>query len=319
MEIKPPIDLGHRIHLIDGFDLGVPERTGTYVVQEEKLTLIETCASPSIPYILEGLKQLDISLEEIKYIIVTHIHLDHAGGAGLLMQKCPNAKLVVHPKGAKHLADPSRLIQGARAVYGDQFDELFDPIVPVPEEKLIVKGDEETLEIGEHCTLTFYNTPGHANHHFSIFDPVSNGIFTGDTVGIQYKQVEKFGFQLFLPTTTPNQFDPEKMTRSMKKIKDMNVSRIYFGHFGMTKNVQEVYRQLGEWIPFFAETGEQVMKEGKGIDDISARLLSSISEKLDTHHVPSNHPVYEIIKMDLKVCAMGIADYLQKKQKAEAK
>lgn len=139
--MNKPIDLGHRIQLIDGYDLGIPGRTGTYVIQEEQLTIVETSASPSVPYILEGFKALGINPSDLKYIILTHIHLDHAGGAGLLLESCPHAKVIVHPKGARHLARPERLIQGARAVYGDKFDELFDPIIPIPEDKLITKAD----------------------------------------------------------------------------------------------------------------------------------------------------------------------------------
>jgi glyoxylase-like metal-dependent hydrolase (beta-lactamase superfamily II) len=118
MKNTKPLDLGKQIHLIDGFDLGMPGRTGTYVIQEEQLTLIETGPSPSVPYVLQGLRDLGLSPEDVKYIIVTHIHLDHSGGAGLLLKDCPNATVVVHPRGARHLADPSRLIESARSVYG---------------------------------------------------------------------------------------------------------------------------------------------------------------------------------------------------------
>src|SRR5699024_1559836 len=156
-----------------------------YVIGEEALTLVETGPSPSVKYIKQGMEDLGFTLDQVQYIIVTHIHLDHAGGAGLFIQACPNATIVVHPKGARHLADPKRLASSARAVYGDSFQELFEPIVPVPEERLLVKGEGDTLKIGPDCTLTFYDTPGHAKHHFSIYDPVSNGIFTGDTVGIR--------------------------------------------------------------------------------------------------------------------------------------
>ncbi len=114
---KNPINLDDNISFFDVFDLGMENRTGTYVIHDEKLTIVETSASPSIPYLLEGLKKLEIDPSEIHYIIVTHIHLDHAGGAGLLLKECPNAKVIVHPRGFRHLIDPSRLIAGARAVY----------------------------------------------------------------------------------------------------------------------------------------------------------------------------------------------------------
>ena len=312
MQQKQPLHLGNRIHLIDGFDLGMPGRTGTYVIEEDQLTLIETGPSPSVPHILEGLKQLGLDPVDVKYIIVTHIHLDHAGGAGLLLQHCPNATVVVHPRGARHLANPSRLINSARTVYGSKFDTLFDPIVPVPEDRLLVKEDGETLGIGADCTLQFWHTPGHAAHHFSIYDPVSNGLFTGDTAGVRYHQTNDVPFEFYLPSTSPNQFDPEATLASIRKYQDLQVDRIYFGHFGMTTHVEEVYEQVTDWLPRFVETGEQAMATGGDASDIAARLMSIVGPYLTERGVPENHDVYTVLKLDFDVCAMGIADYLRR-------
>ncbi|WP_134701570.1 MBL fold metallo-hydrolase [Ammoniphilus sp. YIM 78166] len=313
MSQNNPIDLGHRIHLIDGYDLGVPGRTGAYCILEDQLTIVETSASPSVPYILEGFRALGLNPLDLKYIIVTHIHLDHAGGAGLLLQSCPNAKVVVHPKGARHLAKPERLIQGARAVYGEDFDRLFDPILPVPEDKLIIKADGETLEIGPNCTLQFLDTPGHANHHFSIYDPVSKGIFTGDTVGVYYHQLADNGLSSFtLPSTSPNQFNPEAMLASMKRIQETGVERIYFGHFGVHQDPSEVYQHIEEWLPVFVEAGRQVVAENKDVKELSSRLYDKVSSYLIGEKVPADHPVFALIKMDLDVCSMGLIEYVNK-------
>ena len=205
MEKEYPVKLNERMYLIDGYDLGVAERTGIYVIDEEELTIVETGPSPSIKHIKQGLEALGFTLDQVKYIIVTHIHLDHAGGTGLLLQECPNATVVVYRKGARHIANPERLIAGAKAVYGDKFESLFDPILPIAEDRLLIKGEGDVLKIGPACTLQFLDTPGHAKHHFSIYDPVSNGIFTGDTIGVRYKQLVADGIDLFLPSTSPNQ------------------------------------------------------------------------------------------------------------------
>lgn len=317
MSTATPSDLGNRIYLIDGIDLGVPERTGTYVIQDENITLVETCASPSIPHILKGLEALHIQPEDVKYVIVTHVHLDHAGGAGLLMEKCPNAKLVVHPRGARHMIDPTRLIQGAKAVYGPQFDTLFNPILPIPEERVIVKDDEESLQIGADCRLLFLDTPGHANHHFSIYDPVSNGVFVGDTLGVQHKQTEEFGFKLYLPATSPNQFDPDKTLQSLERIKKLGVERIYFGHFSVAEDVNEVYTQIKYWLPIYVKTAEDVFREQKNVGELVKRLLDKITVVLDKYKVPKNHVIYNVLQMDLQVFSMGLLDYLSKKEKSE--
>lgn len=313
MRASEPLDLGQRIHLIDGFDWGMSERTGTYVLEEDELTLIETGPSPSVPHIRAGLAKLGYTTDQVKYVIVTHIHLDHAGGAGLFLQECPHAKLVVHPKGARHLADPSRLIAGAREVYRDQFEELFDPIVPVPEGRMIVKQDGETLQIGPNRVLEFLDSPGHAKHHFSIYDPVSNGMFTGDTAGVHYPQLLQAGVHLFLPSTSPNQFDPDEMLHSIERFRKRKLDRIYFGHFGMTEKVDEVYRQVTEWLPVFVAEGEQILSQDMGHEELANRLLIRVQNHLRSLGVADDHEGYGIVKLDLQVCAMGIVDYWKKK------
>ncbi len=304
--------LDDRIYLIDGFDLDVANRTGTYVIKEEELTLVETGPSPSVKYIKAGLATLGLSLDEVKYIIVTHIHLDHAGGAGLLLRECPNATIIVHPRGQRHLINPKKLAAGARAIYGDSFSDLFDPIVPVPEERLLVKGEGDTLKIGPNCTLEFWDTPGHAKHHISIYDPISNGMFTGDTVGVRYEQLVPNGVDLFLPSTSPNHFNPNEMEASIKRIREKNLDRIYFGHFGMTENTEEALNQASDWLDVYMEIGEQVLIEGKGYDVISQRLLVKIREHLREKGIPDEHEVYILINLDLQVGSLGIIDYFKK-------
>ncbi|MEC2159491.1 MBL fold metallo-hydrolase [Virgibacillus halodenitrificans] len=312
MHKKNPIRLGQRIHLIDGFDLDVPDRTGTYVIDEEELTLIETGPSPSVKYVKKGLEQLGFSLAQVKYIIVTHIHLDHAGGAGLLVKECPHAKVVVHPKGKRHLINPKKLAAGARAIYGESFSELFDPIVPIAEERLLIKENGDTLQIGPNCSLEFLDTPGHAKHHFSIYDPISNGMFTGDTVGIRYQQLINEGVGLFLPSTSPNQFSPHDMKSSIERMQKRNLSRIYFGHFGMTESPDKALRQVSEWLEIFMEEAEQVVDEEKGYDELSRRMLARVREYLRGKGIDDNHEVYILINLDMQVSALGIIDYYKK-------
>jgi glyoxylase-like metal-dependent hydrolase (beta-lactamase superfamily II) len=309
---KRLIDLENRIHLIDGYDLGVAGRTGTYVIREEQLTLVETSASPSVPYILQGLKELGLDPKDVRYIIVTHIHLDHSGGAGLLLKSCPNAKVVVHPKGARHLAHPERLIEGARTVFGEKFDELYDPILPIPEDRLITITDLDTLPIGPDCQLQFLDTPGHANHHFSIYDPVSNGIFTGDTIGVYYPELAQHGTALYLPSTSPNQFNPEAMMKSMERIRQLNVSRIYFGHFGMSEDPSEAYRQLEYWLPLFVKTAEQAFTEGRNEEVIGTLLFQLVQDWLTSRGISTNDRVCSMIQPEIEIGAQGLFDYLLK-------
>lgn len=304
--------LNDRIQLIDGFDLGLEHRTGSYVIMEQQLTIIETGPSPSVEHVKQGLNELGISLDEVRYIIVTHIHLDHAGGAGLLLQDCPNATLIVHPKGARHLADPSRLIAGARAVYGDQFDDLFNPIVPVLEQRIDIKTEGDRLQIGPDCTLEFWDTPGHAKHHFGILDPVSNGFFAGDTAGIRYAQLIEDGIDFYLPSTSPNQFDPKAMKASIERMQRQQLDVLYFGHFGAAHNPDAALEQVLEWLELFVEEGAAAYQNKESADQLAKRLLAPVMAQLAEKGAKQPHRVMPYIEMDLQVSAQGLLDYFHR-------
>lgn len=308
--------IGIDMFLIDDYDLGRSNRTGTTVLLGDKIALIETCASPSLPYIIEGLMHLHISTNDIAYIIVTHIHLDHAGAAGLLMALCPNATLLVHPRGARHLIDPSRLISGAQAVYGDRFDPLFGPIVPVAKNRIITMQDGDFLQLSNERTLTFYDTPGHAKHHLSIHDSLTNGVFVGDTIGVYYKELQDCKVELYLPSTSPSQFDPAAMLHSLQRIMDLRPEYIFFGHYGASTNVKEIASQLAYWLPRFMEEGTSIaqreIENPHIVSLLSEQMLYGVATYLTGKNVPSTHTVYEILKLDMEVCAMGILDYLTK-------
>lgn len=281
--MKKVEQLSSHLYLIDDYDLQHDERTGTYVLLGDDITLIETCAAPSLPYILDGLQQLHINLNDVKNIIVTHVHLDHAGAAGLMMEKCPNATLFVHPRGARHMIDPTKLILGAKAVYKEDFDKLFDPILPIEEERVHI-------------------------------------VQNGDTIGIYYRELADLDVELYLPSTSPSQFQPDAMIASKNHIQSMNVDTIYFGHYGASSNVTEVYNQLEHWLPIFVNTGNEIFQKHTDFDEATKALQSLLLEKVSTHltklNVPSNHSVYNILHLDLEISAMGIIDYLTKQTKS---
>lgn len=292
------------------------ERTGTYILAEDSLAIIETSASPSVTRILDGLEALNLSVKEVKYIILTHIHLDHAGGAGLLLKSCPQAKVMVHPKGEKHLADPSRLIAGAKAVYGDQFEALFDPILPIPPDRLEAMEDGRELRLSDTCTLAFFDTPGHANHHFSVYYPPENGMFTGDTAGIFYPQLYREGTEFYLPSTSPNQFSPEKMLASISLYESRKLDCLFFGHYGISRNPAEAYFQVRSWLEIFieeAETAFHAASHNEAPGQIASRLKKRVFAHLSQKGIADDHPIYSLLSLDLEVSAMGLADYLAKR------
>lgn len=307
---------------IDTHDLNRKERTSAYLLIDEKIALIETSASPSVPYIIEGLNELQITLDDIDYVIVTHIHLDHAGGAGLFLQSCPKAKLVVHPRGAGHMIDPTRLIASAKAVYGKEFQRLFDPIVPVAPERIMEAGHGDILSLGNH-QLTFYHTEGHAKHHVSMHYSATNGMFVGDTTGVCYPELADEAIDLIIPSTSPNQYDPDTMEQSIQLYEKLNVQELYFGHYGAYQNPIEAYRQVRYWTPLFLVEGEKALaspgtlaQQAKLLD---TRLQALLHQYLQRNGIAENHPVYQTIPFDTAVSAMGILDYLQKNKPSNSK
>lgn len=308
-----PTKLGERLYIIDTMDLGLPERTGCYVLTEnDGATLIETSASPSKPYIEKGLTALGLGLKDIKRIILTHIHLDHAGGAGLFAASCPDAKIIVHPKGIRHLANPARLIEGAKVVYGDRFDDLFDPILPIPLDQMEALTHEEQVKLSSDRTLTFLDHPGHAKHHYGIFDSLTKGMFVGDTIGIHYKAFEDRGDPLFLPSTSPNQFDPEAMRASMVSVQSYKPERLYFGHYSMSENVNEAFRQVSLWLDLFLEATETVLKKNGNHETLVQTLSDLVYTKSSAAKLPKGHAERQIIDLDLQVSAMGLLDYFHR-------
>ncbi len=305
-------DLGFNTYLIDLYDLSFQERTGSYIILDEEITIIETSASPSHEYLLQGLKELQISLDRIKNIIVTHIHLDHSGGAGLLMEKCPNATLFVHPKGARHLEDPTKLIASAKQVYGDDFDRLFKPIFPINSTKIYQVADGEELVIGKNRKLTFLHTPGHANHHISIFDSSSKFMYTGDTLGIYYPQLQNEIGTFILPSTSPNQFSYEATLSSSGKIQAYNPDAICFGHYGLTRDTNFVYESLKLYLDRFLKLTASTIEDNKEKSFyeksriLSAALYNEVKHDLQSKNIDEHHPVFQIIKLDLEVSAMGL-------------
>ena len=286
-------------------------RSTGYLINSEEKTLVEVGASLSVPNILKALDELNISYDEIRYVIVTHIHLDHSGGAGLLLKHLPQAKIIVHPKGARHLIDPSRLIASAQQVYGDSFDRLFSPIEPIPQERVILAEDGMNLEIGSDRSLTFYHSPGHANHHIIIHDAKSKGLFSGDALGVTFPLFEEMGIQFVVPSSSPVQFDPVAMIASVQHIKTLGIEKIYFTHYGTWENADKVLTRMLNMIPQYVELGEKSFEVNSSWEGIAGKLRGYYHSELYRMGVPANHPYLQSLELDTELNAKGILHYLQ--------
>ncbi len=222
-----------------------PRFVASYLITENNHAVyIETGANSSVPNLLKALQHNNIAIENVDYVIVTHIHLDHAGGAGQLMQIFPNASFVVHPYGARHMIDPSTLIAGSKAVYGEQaFQASYGDIIPIPEERIIKAKDEHVINF-QGRELLFLDTPGHARHHFCIFDAQSKSFFTGDTFGISFRDFDTDKGVLIFASTTPIQFDPPAMHSSIDRLLQFKPEQMFLTHYDAVTNIPMLAEKL---------------------------------------------------------------------------
>ncbi len=299
---------------VTAIDSGIsrPQMAACYLLETESgLAVIETGVNASADRIMQVIAQRDRSGDEVSHIIVTHVHLDHAGGAGLLMEMLPHATLVVHPRGARHMIDPSRLEASARLVYGDaEFERMFGAPVPVPEERVRLMEDGEDLEVGGR-RLHFIDTPGHARHHFCVWDEHSRGWFTGDTFGISYRELDTANGPFIFPTTTPIQFDPPALIASMERMMARSPKSMYLTHFGRVQDVERLHRDMIAGVNEFAELGERF----DGQEDRDERIAGAMMERLvararDHGVVMPDEQLRDVLADDVELNTQGVAFWL---------
>lgn len=297
-----------------------PQFAAAFLIKEENEGIfIENNTTHSVPFLLEGLNRVGLKTHEVKYIIVTHVHLDHAGGTSALMKKCPNATLIAHPKAAKHLIDPTKLIASATDVYGKStFEKLYGELTPIDANRVHAVEDGEEISIGTR-KLSFFYTRGHANHHICIFDNCSNGVFTGDSFGLAYPSLQSKGLFIFA-STSPTDFDPVEARLSIQKILNTGASRVFLTHFGELKMLSQASFQLNQYLDF----SENLMNEmDKNLDTTEAKKLQSYCEdrirdylmnQLRQLSVEVSPEMAEILKLDIELNAAGIIYAIQRKR-----
>lgn len=283
-----------------------------YLIKDtSQAALVETNTPSCLPYVLEEMKKQNVQREDIKYIFVTHIHLDHSGGAPRFLEEFPNAKVVTHPMGVRYLKDPSRIIKGARAVYGDElFDKLYGEIPGIPEDNIIAAEDGQEFLLNSDKLIT-YHTPGHASHHIAVYHPATNGIFSGDVFGVSYPGMRQNGNSVLLSTTTPTEFDPDLAEASIEKIVGTGCDKIYLTHFGTWDNVEQGAKMLRENLAYLRDHMREAMKMQP--DQVYPYLRKQVQEyfesKIDT---ALNNEEKNFLKLDMDLNAQGAAYYVKK-------
>ncbi len=276
----------------------------------EEYALIECGTGLSVGPILQALDALNVSRDAVRRIIPTHVHLDHAGGAGGLMQALPNAQLHVHARGARHLIDPTRLLAGAMAVYGETaFRRANGEILPAPADRTHAVADGEILQIGPR-RLELRDAPGHAKHHLVVWDAQSQGFFTGDVFGLCYPALQAQGRPFIAPTTTPVQFDPEAWENTLLMLASYQPQRMYLTHYGMVEGVAALADELAQRLRQHAT----LAKHHRELDEIAlARVLGDAlyAAYLDQGGSGSRQVFEQVLGMDLRLNAQGLLHWQQ--------
>ncbi len=314
MPLPKSQDLGFGITCID---TGLHQRSGAgacYLICEgDTAALVDTGTYHSVPGLLAVLKQRGVARERVRYVCPTHVHTDHGGGAGELMRHLPNATLVAHPRAAPHFIDPSKIRAGSVAVYGEvRFKAIFGEIVPVPAERVRVAEDGFWLDLNGR-RLEFLDSPGHARHHYCVWDAQSRGFFAGDTFGLSYREFDTARGAWILPTTTPVQFEPDAWNQTLDRLLSYQPARMYLTHWGMVEELPrlagDLRRALAEYSDLARRYAESTTRHDKLKQGLTAMALRGIAAHVCT--LPEAL-CRELLEVDMDLNAQGLGVWLDR-------
>jgi glyoxylase-like metal-dependent hydrolase (beta-lactamase superfamily II) len=293
-----------------------PGHAAAHIVQHGgRAAFVDVGTNDSVPYLLAGLDVLGIAREAVDYLLLTHVHLDHAGGAGLLMRELPNATAVLHPRAAPHMIDPAKLIAGARVVYGaERFSRLYGDIVPIPAERVRVTQDGDRLSLAGR-ELEILHTPGHALHHHVFVDRAHACIFTGDTFGLSYRELDSPRGAFIMPTTTPTQFDPEQLIASVDRLLSYSPEAMYLMHFSRVTDVQ----RLGESLKGQVRELTRLAERSAAAPDRAAAIHTGMADlwrELAARHGCRLAPerLLALLESDLDLNTQGLMAWLDRRR-----
>ena len=284
------------------------------IIENDHAAFVETGTCFSVPGLLTVLGKKGIARENVDYVMVTHVHLDHAGGAGALRQHLPNANLVVHPRGARHMVDPSKLVEGAALIYGrEQFQSLYGEVVPVPEDRLLVAGDDWHLDL-QGRPFYFFDAPGHARHHYCVFDERHGNFFAGDNFGVSYRELDHHNGPFIFPATTPVQFDPVAMHRTLDRIVAQKPRNAFLTHFGRVTDLPRLADDLRRRLDLFVELAEGLRNREESLrEELEKGVVRILNQELEDHGCDlKKDEIDALLVHDCAMNAQGIETWLMR-------
>lgn len=295
-----------------------PDTAGFHLMIENgHAAFFDTGTSLALPNAVAALKQRGLSAEDVQYVIPTHVHLDHAGGAGAMMRAFPNARMIIHPRGARHMIDPTKLWQGTVGVYGEErARQLYGEVVPVPEERITVAEDNTEIDF-QGRTLLFIDTPGHARHHFCVIDRERRAIFAGDMLGLSYRVFDSDRGPFVFPSTTPVQFEPRPFHESLERIQAFDLNYAYLAHFGRIELTPAIFEALHERVDRFVDIALQVEDEPDRESVLIDRLAKYLFNEVRAHgsHI-ADDKIRMNLAMDVKLNAQGLDVWLNRRSRS---
>ena len=317
MSIEGVFDYEHGISAIDSVYDRRMQTAIHLMVEKGRAAIIDTGTANAVPWILKALAAKGIAPEQVDYVLLTHVHLDHAGGAGQLMARFPNARLTAHPRGARHMIDPSRLIAATVEIYGEEaMRRTYGEVLPVPKERVIETPEGATLELAGR-ELLFLDAPGHARHHVVIRDSRTGHFFVGDNFGLSYRELDQDGRQYVFPTSSPSQFDPPELHRTIDRVLSHRPAALYLAHFGRLTNPQALAGDLHRLIDAHAALGERHRSAGAERKRLLKEGVTSLlleEKKRQNWRLPSEK-LLEVFALDVELNAQGLESWLDSRGK----